>query len=106
MTKYKYKTLVFEVPPNPKVEDREENIEVGSDIKCLTQDMETRLNEVAAEGWKVVGIQSVLRGEYSWNRGGYRHGGSGYGYSLTDAFIVVLERESDGCKEGEKKQDG
>jgi hypothetical protein len=79
-----YKVLCFYVRPR-EVETGPSTIclsNVESDVESLVARMEARLKEMAVQGWRVVSINSVLRGKY----------GEGYGYSLTDAFVVVLER--------------
>jgi hypothetical protein len=58
-----------------------------SDVQALTKDMEEVLNKMAAEGWKVISIEPILRGQYS------DFGNRSYGYSLTDVFVVVLEKQ-------------
>jgi hypothetical protein len=59
-------------------------------VAHLVTQLDSRLNEMAAEGWRVVSVQSVLRGNCR------NEGGSSYGYSTTDAFIVVFERGREG----------
>lgn len=72
------------------------------DLDQLTEAMNTHLNELANGGWKVINITPVLEGAHNMQHGNEKASrfsdatmvgwGAGWGYSLTKAMIVTLER--------------
>jgi hypothetical protein len=51
---------------------------------------ETMMNKMGEQGWELVSVQTVLRGEYNYDS--IREGGYGYGYSLTDGFMFFWKK--------------
>jgi hypothetical protein len=88
-----YKVLSFKVQPAQEFGGEDSDTE--SDVPALVADMETTLNKMAVDGWRVVSVHSVLSGQYQhgYEETSTRSSSYGLGYSLTDAFVVVLERE-------------
>lgn len=62
-----------------------------SDVDKLVEALNTDLNSYAEEGWRVVSVETVLRGDYNIkpSAGGIE---TSWGFSMTDFFVVILER--------------
>jgi hypothetical protein len=62
--------------------------EVLKFIDRILDEAESSLNALAEQGWKVISVQPLVRGEYGITP--YR--GACVAYSVTDSLLVVLEK--------------
>lgn len=92
MPQLEYKVLSFNLY-DKSITKGKDHSSVLSDVPSLVKEMNQTLNKMAAEGWRVVSVNSVLRGVYKETASKAFGDEGGDGYSLTDAFVVVLERQ-------------
>lgn len=98
------KEKIEEVPvyKNIQKEIRSGVSKTQKDIDSLTQEMNEQLNLFARQGWRVINITPVLEGVHDSKKNiqaadrlidmNMIAWGAGWGYSLTKAFVVTLER--------------
>lgn len=88
-----YKVLSFSVPSNHSTitEWHFETPQPGP----LGNQIEQSLNELAKEGWKVIGIQALQEGQYRLPLDNPRDVLSP-GYGITSSILVFLEKDANG----------
>jgi hypothetical protein len=84
----KYKLMSFDVPSKYSSIGDVRSFELP-DVGKILGDAESSLNALAEEGWRVVNVQALTRGEY----GITPYDGACVAYSVTDSILVVLEKE-------------
>lgn len=84
----KYKLVSLEVPSKYSSIGDVRSFELP-DIGKILGEAESSLNALAEQGWKIVSVQPLIRGEY----GVTPYDGACVGYSVTDSILVVLEKE-------------
>ena len=107
-TKGLFKKETYEVE-EPVYEEYEEWVPTGRlsdvfiDLEGFNQQIMDACNLLAAEGYEVVHISDVIRGEFNWDTwkgenqaGGFRSTwgagwGYGYGYSITHGVVITAK---------------
>jgi len=94
MVKYRYKTTFFPIEYAERWNQHDELLTpkmAKIDSLIGNERYENMLEEMGEQGWELVSVQSVLRGEYDYDR--ISEGGYGYGYSLTDGYMFFWKKE-------------
>jgi hypothetical protein len=86
-----YKVVSFHVPSDHIQMVEEWHFEKPQPDQ-LTRQMEVSLNQLAEDGWRVVGSETLLAGEYRLPLGPGQ-GELSLGYSVTRSLVVILEKD-------------
>lgn len=94
MPRYKEeKTGILRTKTGQKVQDG--FIAGRVDLRRLSQDLETTILDLEAEGYSIKNITEITSGKFDYNfdsREDHSYG-YGYGYSFTEGLIVSAERD-------------